>query len=658
MKFDRIILENFRQYFGRQRLEFAKDPERNVTVINGVNGAGKTSLFLAINWCLYGRSVNSTKIIDNVGELISKEAINRAQPGDKVEASVELHFLHEGQRYMARRTLAGMRQAAARVFIDANENGMFVLMRAHPNGQWEEIPNPNLTINSMLPANVRTYFLFDGEKIDEFARPESYKDVRNAIYLVLKLEILVRAKRHLALIADDYSTELRQISSGELAELLERKAKANEYHAQNEARKLELQREIESAQRKISEIEAKLRESHNARELQARRDQLEQELRQRRAELVTLIDRIRDLAASGYFVLAQPAVEQALQILNEKRARGEIPSNIRQQFVQDLIARKECICGRPINDGSPEHQRLLRLLQQSLPGSLEDDVLELHAKLLTFAEGVDRQRNELDLAMRQRSELTGAIDQLEAKLSDIRHQLERSPVEEVSQLERQRQEFSDDINRANLKIGEINEQLKRLSQEIDELEKRIRQAETKEQRATLLKTKLDLAWRSVHAIEEVYAQFANEMRRQIEAKTREIFKLLAWKSDHFTDVQLDENYHLEVIDRYGMPARPELSAGERQVLSLSFIAAMAQLSAEEAPLVMDTPFGRLSSHHRNSITLNLPLLAKQLVLFVTDEELRDQARKNLEQRIGREYRLQFDPRTSCTTIEEEAVTQV
>jgi DNA sulfur modification protein DndD len=115
---------------------------------------------------------------------------------------------------------------------------------------------------------------------------------------------------------------------------------------------------------------------------------------------------------------------------------------------------------------------------------------------------------------------------------------------------------------------------------------------------------------------------------------------------------LGSDFNLEVIDRYGQQARPELSAGERQVLSLSFITAMAQVSEEEAPLVMDTPFGRLSSHHRNSIAEKLPQLTSQLVLFVTDEELRDEARRNLEPRIGAEYRLDFDRDTSCTSIEE------
>ena len=142
------------------------------------------------------------------------------------------------------------------------------------------------------------------------------------------------------------------------------------------------------------------------------------------------------------------------------------------------------------------------------------------------------------------------------------------------------------------------------------------------------------------------------MRLRIEAKTKEIFKMLIWKDSHFHDVCISKDFELEVIDRYGRPARPELSAGERQILSLSFITAMSRISEEEAPLVMDTPFGRLSSQPRNNVTKFLPNLADQLVLLVTDEELRDEARANLEPRIGNEYRLEFDSNTSCTKIAE------
>ena len=94
MKLERIELENFRQYYKKERLSFAKGKKQNVTVIHGINGAGKTSLFLGINWCLYGRNVENIKVVDNVGELVSKEAISRANAGEEIRASVMIAFLH------------------------------------------------------------------------------------------------------------------------------------------------------------------------------------------------------------------------------------------------------------------------------------------------------------------------------------------------------------------------------------------------------------------------------------------------------------------------------------------------------------------------------------------------------------------------------------
>lgn len=208
------------------------------------------------------------------------------------------------------------------------------------------------------------------------------------------------------------------------------------------------------------------------------------------------------------------------------------------------------------------------------------------------------------------------------------------------------------ISTYKVDIGELNAKINRLTEEIKSLDKKIARARKEEREERLLGIKLDLAQQAADAINEMHHTFADEMRKKIEAKTKEIFGQLVWKDSHFKDVQLGPDFHLEVIDRYGRPARPELSAGERQVLSLSFIASMAQISDEEAPLVIDTPFGRLSSHHRNSITDNLPELADQLILFVTDEELRDQAEENLRPHVGAEYRLDFDRDTSCTEVVE------
>jgi len=648
MKLERITIENFRQYYGKQRIEFARDEQQRVTVFHGINGAGKTSFFLAINWCLYGKKVENVKVIDNVGELMSKEAVDRSLPGNTVRTSVDLTFLHNGERYLVRRLLQGTKQPDGTVWLD--ESSDFTMMRTRADGQAEKVRNPIGTMNSILPVNVREYFLFDGEKIDNFAKPEAAAQVKQAIYLVLKLEILERSRRHLESVAQEYRRELKRISSKELRQLIEQEEKAREEKEKANFRISELQQETESAKRKISDIDRRLREIPNAQTLQLQRDRIQRDLKRRRTELEDMINTIRELATSAYFVIAELAINKAFNILDEKRQRGEIPSNVRQQFLKDLIDKMCCICGRPFADGSQEHQHLLSLMTKSLPGSLEDDVMDTSATLNSFGERIEQQKNDLGLAMKRRAELVDLMKDLEAEIDDVTRQLKGSPLEEISRLEKQREDFLADIEGYTLEIGSITERLEKLTKLISELRKSSDRARKDERREALLSLKVDLAQRAADAIREMYHTFADDMRNRIQEKTKEIFKKLVWKESHFQDVTLGPDFNLEVIDRYGLPARPELSAGERQVLSLAFIMAMSRISDEEAPLVMDTPFGRLSSHHRNAITEHLPILADQLVLFVTDEELRDQARQNLEPRIGAEYRLEFDPKTSCTEI--------
>ncbi len=310
MKLDRITLENFRQYFGRQRLNFARDEQRRVTVIHGINGAGKTSLFLAINWCLYGRSVDSVKVIDNVGELISKEAISQAVSGELVRTSIELSFLHNEERYLIRRSLQGLKQSNENILVEQTDN--FTMMCTSWDGQAKRVSNPIGTINAILPSNARTYFLFDGEKIDNFAKPEAAAEVKKAVYLVLKLEILERARRHLDSVAQDYRKKLKQISGGELRDLIEKDEQARSTRKQANKRRDDLQKEIESARRKIADIDEQLRNIQNAKALQQQRDRIEQDLSERQAALSSTSNNIRNLATGAYFILAQPALTQAL----------------------------------------------------------------------------------------------------------------------------------------------------------------------------------------------------------------------------------------------------------------------------------------------------------------------------------------------------------
>ena len=63
MLLESISLLNFRQ-FKNETVNFAKgDDGKNVTIILGENGTGKTTFAQAFFWCMYGDTVFSDKIM-------------------------------------------------------------------------------------------------------------------------------------------------------------------------------------------------------------------------------------------------------------------------------------------------------------------------------------------------------------------------------------------------------------------------------------------------------------------------------------------------------------------------------------------------------------------------------------------------------------------
>ena len=56
MLFKQITIQNFRQFKERVTVNFSTDPQKNVTIIMGENGTGKTSLEQAFTWCLYNKT--------------------------------------------------------------------------------------------------------------------------------------------------------------------------------------------------------------------------------------------------------------------------------------------------------------------------------------------------------------------------------------------------------------------------------------------------------------------------------------------------------------------------------------------------------------------------------------------------------------------------
>ena len=644
MKLELMKLVNFRQFYGDQTIRFSKDPARNVTVICGVNGAGKTSLMMALSWCLYGYEVEA------IGQLMNKRALTETPVGFSVESTVQVAFTHAGERYTATRGMKADRASQEKWLRDPQSR--LTLTRVRSDGQFDAIQNPTGLIESILPYNVSQYFFFDGEKIDQFTKPGHEEEVRSAVRNVLKIEVLERARTHLATVAREYQQDLRKKATGHLQTLLVRQGNLSTEIERHRADLEKIRGERGAAQRQLGDITERLGRIEGIRQWEQQRREVVATMKAKEEERDSLWSTIRESCNKCFVLFAETSIAKALAVLDEKRARGDIPPGIREQFIEDLLAQQRCICGRSVQEGSPEYDELRRLLGRSVSSALENSVIQTAGDLRSLLAGSDEVLNQVRMSMARKVSIEDQIESCIQQLDEISRHLQGFDHEEVSLLEKKRVEWHEQITLLAGNIGAGEERMNQLRREAEDLEVEIGKAEIHEESAKGLKRRLSLSSKATDALDRMCEVFATDMRQQIQKEVLVIFEKLIWKDSQFRNVRVSDDYQLEVFDRWALPARRELSAGERQVLSLAFITGMAKVTEEEAPLVMDTPFGRLSSAHRENITEHVPDISKQLVLLVTDEELHARARANLEPKIGSEYELVFDQAVGCTTIKQ------
>ena len=95
----------------------------------------------------------------------------------------------------------------------------------------------------------------------------------------------------------------------------------------------------------------------------------------------------------------------------------------------------------------------------------------------------------------------------------------------------------------------------------------------------------------------------------------------------------------------------QLSKGEKQVFILSLYWAIIKTSSQAVPFIIDTPFARIDTEHREQISaVFFPNISGQVIILSTDEEVVGSYREIIQPHIAHEYLLEYNVEQGCTSV--------
>ena len=243
----------------------------------------------------------------------------------------------------------------------------------------------------------------------------------------------------------------------------------------------------------------------------------------------------------------------------------------------------------------------------------------------------------------QANTLTVEIDQAKQRLKEIRNELSRyGQIEDLTQRDREVTNGLADclqkIDNTKDGIAKTKEKIKASEAAIATLNDKIRRTATTDTDLQLAIKKAELC-EDIHAIfEEGISAYRDKLKQDVERDATELFLLICSDPD-YTSLKINDNYGLDIVHRSGRIV-PQRSAGYEHIVALSLIGALHKNAPMNGPVIMDSPFGRLSKTHKENVIKALPKMAEQVVLLAYSGEIDAQtARLTLGSDLKQEYKL-------------------
>ena len=640
MIINRLTMHNFGVYAGTNTFEFTS--EKPIVLIGGMNGRGKTTFLEAILLSLYGANSIAYKESDyNSYNQYLRSYVNNNSWSQS--SYVEIEFLlneSSNDTYFVRRKW----NALSRITKEE--------ISVQQNGVYSEFLTQNwaMFVENILPSALSSFYFFDGEKIAELAVAKTDDQMKASIRSMLGMTTLDVLKNDLGRIVKKINRNNKADESNKHLETL------REERDQAISKLEKIDESISIAIKKVENLQEELEQLHKKYELQGgavleQRQSLMQKRAQIQTEIVQNAELLVGMAATELpiFLVRDLVSQIKLQAEDEHNdfimqqaleQMDDYLSDFEMQYPESIEASRifvDYVRKQTETDSSPrvyeisDHAlfQMNDLVENTLQQSV-NNTKSLLANKADLKKQLDAVESYLTLDINEK-DLTAIYDQIKAKEADL--------VEAQVEYNRLQQERSSINSIVTIKSAEYSRDIEVFLQKLELHDDSERMMKYSNIALRILET------------------YAVELQRRktgtLGATITKCYKQLANKKNLIQEIVMNpETLDMQYLDEKGNEVSKEsLSAGEKQLMVIAILWALALCSKKKLPVIIDTPLSRLDSQHRISIiNTYFPNASDQTIILSTDTEIDQNYYEMMKNSVGDEFTLVYSEETKSTSI--------
>lgn len=655
MKIKKIELCNIGSYEGVNILDVS-DADKNIILVGGRNGTGKTTLFESIKLCFYGNKVTGyqfstvaynkkvMRLVNNVAKLNGNAKVY-------VAVTVEIFNGQENDTYVLKREWNLSKKDSESFSV--NKNGILL-----KEDEFEAFCNYILDV---IPPELFNLYFFDGEKFeDAFLNSRGNEKIKKAFLTLCgydTFDIMLQNFRRIG-----YNKKTTKISSvayleskAKLAELKAKETVIQEKLAKtySELEKLSgIQQELEATYRKsggvtIQEWNEKL---NQVKKEEARREFLNSQIKEFANDVIPFLMVRKQLEA----VFMQ--IEKEENFNKQKNLYEEVKklfSKVSKKTIKDTAATNEDV----IEFTKAFYKELESEL--SLDGLTVEDINPILR--LSYSEQQIITKSIVDIFRFNKNEVINnrnALKESIAKTRTLREILDNCNIDNVQKFLQKKEQLNEEKQALLNKLPELLSQKSAIEIEVKNQEL-VHKHNLKALEEELKNNSIvDLSSKAILFLEKLQDELSKQHKQKLEELFSKKLNELMRKENFFDKVEIDADFNINIyrdvsecgemqeIDKEGM------SMGEKQIFVMALYWSLMQLTNKRVPFVMDTPLARIDAAHRERIVRHFfNELDGQVFIFSTDKEIVWEDIELLKPKLGKTFLLENDGASS--TIKEK-----